>query len=762
MSWEPIIIHYGCAELHVVPAIHFSHVFASAVHRCCYDPNRRPNAIAVELGPQAAAHAHQWLKEITVDNKSLPVMLGLLKQNRIIRSSYKEKALRWQQETKMDLSEMPPELLQQEFGYCGYSLLCLSPSDSIIEAIRCSVEFNMPVYGIDLEDMAGGIYKRVQIQAPQTADLLATYINQNAHFAEQQRDEEIDHRREIVMAARLKALLHRYRRVVFICGMAHWLQIKKHLNDNAIAPAYLPESVGMDEGRLRRVVVHPVLAIECLDLFPALAFQYEKKRLILRADTKNDRRKFNLNAAALFSRQLQKACKQYFVKNLPHTPSADRSGDLEMLCYFKEYLQNLALFSCRPVPDIFMTIQSARETMSADFVKILTDSLMKFPWASLDEFPDCALVSPSLEVGNKTGMEVTLQVTDRYNKKRFFLQPSSSTTHGSPSYAPLEWDYDMEANEKETVNDRLHTWGPYDRLITVLSARAIEYAAKKGIGRKTAPFEGSLCKGIDVKHTLRSFSRGVEQYYVKDLAKVTPQPPNILERFPVVWILRTKADDDAEWKMLFEPSRYMEKHIRDKLVYQQIVTKYGREMVSIVAYGKAIEENPAAIDAGLRCDHYSGITIFQPICWTNKQFARWAEMTGYARTPFCSGIGELHALYRQRYHINIKALHWTTALILLAVPFAEEFLTVVIPAEYEIDKVVFAAATRYGVQVRFVPLQRFLQADLDRLSRCHMVPALSVEPICTYAKEIERYIGEKQTDYLDLVPKVLTDFGSAV
>jgi hypothetical protein len=230
----------------------------------------------------------------------------------------------------------------------------------------------------------------------------------------------------------------------------------------------------------------------------------------------------------------------------------------------------------------------------------------------------------------------------------------------------------------------------------------------------------------------------------------------------VVWILRTKADDDAEWKMLFEPSRYMEKHIRDKLVYQQIVTKYGRKMVSIVAYGKAIEENPAAIDAGLSCDHYSGIAIFQPICWTNKQFARWAEMTGYARTPFCSGIDELHALYRQRYHINIKALHWTTALILLAVPFAEEFLTVVIPAEYEIDKVVFAAATRYGVQVRFVPLQRFLQADLDRLSRCHMVPALSVEPTCTYAKEIERYIGEKQTDYLDLVPKVLTDFGSAV
>jgi len=279
---------------------------------------------------------------------------------------------------------------------------------------------------------------------------------------------------------------------------------------------------------------------------------------------------------------------------------------------------------------------------------------------------------------------------------------------------------------------------------------------------ETVPFEGSLCRGIDVKHTLRSFSRGVEQYYVKDLAKGITQQPNILERFPVVWILRTETDDDSDWKMLFEPSRYMAKHIRDKLAYQRIVTKHGREMVSIVAYGKAIEGNTAAIEAGLRCDHYSGISIFQPICWTNKQFARWTEMTGYARTPFCSGIGELHALYRQRYHINIKDLHWTTALIMLAIPFAEEFLAVVIPAEYEIDKVVFAEATRCGVQVRTVPLQRFLQADLDRISRCHMVPALSVEPTCTYAKEIERSIGEKQTDYLDLVPKVLTDFGRVV
>src|SRR3990172_3041064 len=137
----PIDMDVGSSTLVAVPAVHFQANFALEVNRACCDTARRPNAVAVELGPLMAAAAHRWLGELGIGpdrRKRLPCMLGLTKRNRYLRSSARERAMELQRETGNELDQIPPTLLQEELGDASPSVLVLSPTDSIVEAMRCA------------------------------------------------------------------------------------------------------------------------------------------------------------------------------------------------------------------------------------------------------------------------------------------------------------------------------------------------------------------------------------------------------------------------------------------------------------------------------------------------------------------------------------------------------------------------------------------------------------------------------------------------
>ena len=277
-----LTVNYESGELIAVPAVHFSHVFAGEVNRLCADPETRPEAVAVELGPQSATALKSWLKQLCTEREGpnpLPVMLGLTQVNRMIRPSDRDKALRLQHETGKDLSELPSEVLYEEFGYAGASLLCLCPTDSIVEAARCAVELNLPLYGVDLEETACGKFTEVKVQDPLSANGdLPGYVARNAAYAEQQRDEEIDSRREIAMAARLKTFLTRHRRVLFTCGLAHWLTSRPCSPTPPSGRRWSPRRARYRGGHVRKVVVHPLLAVRHMDIFPSLTVAYERHR----------------------------------------------------------------------------------------------------------------------------------------------------------------------------------------------------------------------------------------------------------------------------------------------------------------------------------------------------------------------------------------------------------------------------------------------------------------------------------------------------
>jgi hypothetical protein len=316
---------------------------------------------------------------------------------------------------------------------------------------------------------------------------------------------------------------------------------------------------------------------------------------------------------------------------------------------------------------------------------------------------------------------------------------------------------------------RSHTWLPWDRLITSLSQRALNNISGKSHVRKIVEFEGSLLEGIDMKSTVRAYSRGKDQIYVKDTSEERIELKNPLQGYPVVWIFRPGKHDSAEWIVLHEPCSYMEKYIRDQEYLKKIANQRGSNMVAIIGYGKKTYRVSSGMSQQIRGDRFQGLIAFQPICWTNKQYAHWAESTNYRRNPFCndsslseSYSSDLSTYYKKAVGVEIGQFEWETTLLIFAIPFAKDVLTVVAPENYRIERIVHQKAKKYGVEMCTVPLRLFSQEEVEKVSCCYLVPAITHDPECIYSKEVERAMGEKQTENRHLVPQQVLDFGNGI
>lgn len=770
MFAPPVMIQHKGSELYVVPAQHFCHVFAGAVYRICSDPATRPEAIAVELGPATAAEARAWLGELGVGTgglSPLPVMLGLVRRNRMIRPSLRQEAMRLQEETGKDLNEMPSEVLHQRLGFSDHAVLFLSPVDSIIEAIRSSLELGIPAHGVDLEETADGMRLNAAIQDPIMATKdLAGYVAANLAWADATRDPEIDLRREIAMAARLKALMQRHRRVLFTCGMAHWLKIRDFLADDSVQPARPAGDPGQGKGQFKRVVVHPLIAARYMDLFPAIVQAYQKRRIPPGSSYCSAGFSKPVSATTLFRARLRKAYTHYFARAMETDGSAERNRDLESLSVFEGYLQGLSKLCHRPLPDMFMILQAAQETMSGSFVKALIDSLMEFPWTSPEGHPGCPLLMPPKRPARAPGSAV-LQGDGDPSGRPVFLR---SVPPGVPPVTAAGFAYQWQETKDSRISIDGYTWRPWEYLISSMSFRAIQEGTRWQPRKRTVVFEGSVLDGIDVKSTLRAFSRGKDRIYVQDFTRVAEaKTANPIDGFPVVWILSPGEHPHAQWKVLHEPSRFMEGHVRDPLALRRTVQMLGGKMVAAIGYGHSESvDGRAQGGQDFRVDYFRGILVFQPIFWTNRQFARWAEMTGYRRNPFCRDAdlerysqSDLKQLYENKHRLRLGEYDWVTSLILMALPFSREFLTVVLPGDCRIEPIVHERARKCGVRITTAPLNLFPEPLVSRLAACHLVPAIANEPETEYPEFLEKAIGESPKQNRELVPRAWIEFGAA-
>jgi hypothetical protein len=761
----PIEIAVGSSKLVVVPAVHFQADFALEVNRACCDPARRPDAIAVELGPLVAAAAHQWLGELGISpdqRKRLPCMLGLTKRNRHLRSSARERAMELQRETGNELEQLPSTLLQEELGYASASVLVLSPTDSIVEAMRCARELDVPLHGVDLEETANPIHPQRVLPDPAGADRgLSRDLRRFA--ASTPWDPEVDPRRERAMAARLKGLLLRHARVLFTGGMAHWNRIEALLSDEGLRPSVkgLDTVASVATGIFRRSVIHPAVAVGQMDVFPAVALAFERRRRHPLRDLPGSYRP--IRREAMLRTLLRRAYRRHFRDSTDRRKVTLKRSDWSGIPAFEQLLRAQTLLNQRSQPTLAMVDTCARATLTGDFCAVLRRTLSGYPWVDPKTQPGCGCLRPPL-AGEGTAGQLVFSEDEHGSGD---LQVPALLPGGTcgPSAFPVPDSWRATFAVKQRAFGYRFTWRPWEDLINGLCAMAIAGNPRRRREPASEPYGGQLLDGLDVKATVRAHCRGEEQIWVRD-SRLRPGavPPELPEGFPVVWIFDEdpSGNPSRDWSLYFEPADWLANFSGDPAAFRRLLRTPGDGLVDLVIYGRTAPGSEARrAKTGIGHDVLSGLVVFSPIFPTYRQTVSWYRTTGASRNPvaWCWGTGRNDSLIRDlagRADPAIRDLGWQDLLIGMAIPFSGQALVVVAPQGFRISPALARAAARSGKTIRLVSTSG-LPADLLRsVVDYHTLPGRLDEEGRT---EYIRTIGEPMDRYRDLVPLSWRTFG---
>ena len=765
-----IEIRVANSTLTIVPAVHFRLAFAEEINAICRNPATRPDAVAVELGPSTAIAVTDWLKELGIGpqrRQMLPCMLGYVKQNRYLRPSLRDRAMHLQLQTGRELAELPSEVLDLELGFRATSLVPLSPTDSIIEALRCACELDVPAYGVDLEDTASLRHSNTLLPDPVRASgRVADYAGDNMVLAAHDSDPEVNGRREYAMAARLKTLLTKHDRVLFTCGLAHWRRVIGLIEDPQIRRAEIDETSGKNlrSTEMSRVVVHPAIAVQFMDRFPSVArFSERWRRHPLRDPLIGPERKVLVDD--LYEAKMRQAVRRY----IRTYTQCERLGgvetiDLNVLRDFPAVVREYCLLKLQEAPDISATHSCGRAFLGDAFAKTVLDSFMNFPWVSEHDFPGCSRLSPAnaswpnrICISGPSGDE---------NPIAMRTQPGGTETVGRP---PFEWAWDKEPGDKwEKREGYGYTWDAWGDLVTALSDNAIQRDSFKEINMPV-PFEGTMQHGLATKATIRAMARGEDTIYVLDKqAQRDAEPSEFFEGWPVVWIFDDKGIEASEWHTYVVPLHWLEKFAKQPAYFMERYGNQYRNLTAILGLGGSEKQAPPDMQqAGVSSLLLRGLTVFSPVFPSNRQYTRWVERTTCRHNPLFT-TSNLRGLPPPLAQNSVRTLghvpgeqRWQDEMVAMALPFAGSRLTVVAPQGFRTHSAVQETARKLGKEITIVRLESFAPDEIDRIKKIHSVLGTHDENDgrTQYAASANNVIGESRDQYRDRVPAKWRSFG---
>lgn len=802
-------IQTAAGTLWAVPSVHHRAAFAEEVNFSC---DRNPiDAIAVELGPETAAAAAAWLRDLGLGpgkiKNRLPCMLGLAKPNQRIRPSMRAAAEHLQRMSGRELHDLPPELLKTALGFSQFQVLYFSPTDSIIEALRCAIEMDIPLYGVDLEETADRREHHALIADPALAtDRLCEYVQENENFAENQRDEEVDSRREIAMTARLKTLLDQHQNVLFVCGLAHWRAISRMLADPAIRPARVHEVRALQPpAHFQRTVIHPLLAVRYLDTCPSFAEEYENARYCAR---RRSAKKTVPRADNHFRDAVERAYREHFEKDESKTQLDRLTEDWAGREAFEHLVRNLCILRQTRCPDLFTVVSSAESTMTPRFAELLSDILMDYPWIGPSDpaAADLPILAPAPSDAGSPEMFEFIGADG--TRSRTFCVESLPDRRGSSIRVKIPWKWRVQeqeqqpresgpddhkkkprksrSGEKPVPVDQNHSagdfgtpesWPPTYNLLNTLTARALLLANDIRSDIQIEPFEGSLADGIDIKSTLRAAARGEHTFFIRKLRprlqKADPES-DLFDQFPVVWIFSAANHPPVcSWSYSVDHlDSEFGRHLPDNRRLRQVAATRGEWAVASVA-AVTHEEICAELTQPryqVRVRQLVGELRFNPDFPVSKT-AFWLENTRYMRNPILRD--DVNETAARRYYASLpvplylEGLEWTSQLILMALPFAHRSITVIAPDDYLIPHDVNSEAIKRGVLIRRCPLSCFSREAVKQVSIEYMMPTvhsangvdlIQEGGLPSFPEHVQRFFGQPVTANYHLMPKRWRDY----
>jgi len=230
------------------------------------------------------------------------------------------------------------------------SFIPVEPTDSLVTGANLAVQMELPLYFIDKGKPC--------LQPGDTAfmpdDYTVTKIGLQKYYTcyltthTEDSEKTGDTNREKHMAYELKKIMPRYKKILLVCGLAHWENIKFYLrytssNLKPELPAYLPQSTTIYH-------VSQTSLKYILQEIPYVAAYYYK--------TLSEKKPFSkLNALAAL---LQESIKKY-----PFTVSPSQLKNIS------RYLFRLNLQEHRLMPDLLNLVAAAKQCVNDDFGRIV-------------------------------------------------------------------------------------------------------------------------------------------------------------------------------------------------------------------------------------------------------------------------------------------------------------------------------------------------------------------------------------------------------
>ena len=762
------IIKLNESTLITVPSVHYRSAFAREVNQRCSDKTTRPDAIAVELNPHLVVDIANWMKELGIGPSKkvmLPCMLGVLVKNRLINPEYYNSALFLQKYFRKPLNEISSALQNHLLHFSDQYLIGLSSTDSIIEAIRCAVELDIPVFGVDMDEFAPGVNAKFLVEDTSNPEFkLSDYVAKNKKTATQMREPYADGRREYIMAARLKNILGKFKTVLFTGGLAHWEEIVGLLANPSIKPAdFLISPKAPD---FVHVLIHPKLAIPFMDVYPILTTHYEENRI--HPLLNHDQIIHLKNIDVVFKNIMEQTYRQYFTE--VESQQNDTSGnDRQKIPDFERLIEVMRIFKQQSYITMSTLLEVAHSMMSENFIQILGNQLMEIGrrWASPNDFPELPLISnaPTEQSGkNLCFPENKYQLIEKQQNDQELI--SNYKKHSKPFlmtfYAANEndkqllrfWRWPDESKEKSAKGSwNQWVWPPCEALLFGAAYEAAKIAVSESNEPESAVFEGSIYNGLDVKASVRSIINGERKIYIrKPSSSKKIFVPDGKKPEPTVFIFENSVEVNPHWTLLMGGTN-MENHIKDKQKYDKIVNQYGSYFISSISLTQKAE-TPAHLKPFINSiSLIKAVTAFGSPCMNANQGAAWVEDNDFQCCPVLpySGFDLLIDDYKNRFQMDLSNDDWQTALIRFAIPYARERVVIVAPEGYRISAGIHAEAKRRRISLSVMPLTYFPAERIAEMRKRVMVDALDSDGF-NFSPEIETALGQKANQYFELLP----------
>ncbi|MCU7809786.1 MAG: hypothetical protein KZQ77_00915 [Candidatus Thiodiazotropha sp. (ex Notomyrtea botanica)] len=698
----------------------------------------------------------------------------------------KQRAIRLQEETGSDLEELDPDMLNKVLGYASESVLFLSPGDSIVEAIRCAVELDIPVYGVDLEEVADS--ERHQVLIRDTGDITAAdvpaWVSENLDLADWCRDEVVDARREMAMAARLKTVIQKHGNVLFTCGAAHWRKIQRLLQNESVRPAVVDYEV-VTSREFTRLITHPALAIHFLDPFPPWIENVEKNRES--ADTawrdEDAIRSRKIRPQQMLHGLIEVAYAEFLRQSAVARQEAHGKGqDSYAINHFTTLLENLSVLENRVAPDLFSVFSAANGTVSPEFTDILAQKFFNYDWVDPEEFrlpvllmigaePNVRMKAQVIDVNGSKGREFYLNNIPGYsvlkNRNKVPCPEDLETCYVPPESDELG-QMPKRLRGKDVDDDggysMLRTWDPIDNLFGLMCSRAMTLARFMTEQKVSLPFEGALYDGICIKSMVRAAAIGDERIYVRQSRRIRGQP-EIPERNiePIVWLFDPSASG-AEWSAYSESLLRLKRHCNsrglDPRVLESLVAESGENYLAGMTYGTSEQCEDQYQRAGIELKlQLKGVVYFIPPICSESEDLEWMRQADFRNVPIVpkTDIKSIVEVYRNRYQVKFDRENWVSTMIGLAIPYARSSVIVVAPHGFMPDQSVMRVARKLGKSIALVPSGHFSDSVIKRLQTNYGVHRRDTPAGEVFSSLAMRLLGDDPDSYRDMVPDWLCD-----